>query len=296
LELPEGILQRLPLTITNAGDRAAFHFVEFFTANIRNRNTRRAYARAACEFMGFCERRGVNLQQVSPIVVSAFIEQQTGAPQSINQQLSAIRMLFDHLVVKQVVPINPATSVKGVAYVTKTGKTPVLSAEDTRRLLDSIDISTPVGLRDRALIGIMVFSFARVGAVIKMNVGDFYKNGQNYHIRLEEKGGRFHEVPAHPQLQQFLTAYVAARIASEKKKPLFRTALHRSGLLSENRMTQNDVLRMIKRRAVKACLPVSTCCHTFRATGITLYLKNGGHARECPMVGCPPIPSHYETI
>ncbi len=277
LALPSEVVERLPAVIAAAGDKAAFHFVEFFTANIRNRNTRRAYARAAYAFMRFCDQHEVSLHQVTPIVVSAYIEVQKGAPQSVNQQLAAIRMLFDHLVIKQVIPGNPAASVHGVAHVAKTGKTPVLSGEDTRRLLDSIDVSTPVGLRDRALIGVMVFSFARVGAVVKMNVGDFYKNGQSHHIRLTEKGGRFHEVPAHSQAEQFLRTYVAAAgIASERKKPLFRTALMFSDLLSENRMSENDVLRMIKRRAANAGLAESTCCHTFRATGITLYLENGG--------------------
>lgn len=185
-------------------------------------------------------------------------------------------MCFDFLVVRQVVPWNPASSVRGPKYVVKRGKTPVLSAEQARQLLDSIDISSVAGLRDRAIIGAMIFSFARVGAVVGMNVDDYYQNGRRSRLRLHEKGGKFHEVPAHHNAEAYLDAYIeAAGLAGEKKTPLFRT-LDRKRQLTEERITRNDVLRMIKRRARTAQLPDKTNCHTFRATGITAYLENGG--------------------
>ena len=73
---------------------------------------------------------------------------------------------------------------RGPKYVVKKGKTPVLSAKETRRLLDLIDVSHVVGLRDRALMAVMVYSFARVGAVVGMNVGDYYGNGKKWWVRL----------------------------------------------------------------------------------------------------------------
>lgn len=79
----------------------------------------------------------------------------------ITQHLAAIRHLFDWLVVGQIVATNPASSVRGPAHRVKTGKTPILDSEDTRQLLNSIDVSKPSGLRDRALIALMVYSFAR---------------------------------------------------------------------------------------------------------------------------------------
>src|SRR5207247_527758 len=137
----------------------------------------------------------------------------------------------------------------------KRGKTPVLTAEQARQLLDSIDLSTIGGLRDRAIIGVMVYSFARVGAVCAMNHSDYYQSGKRYWLRLHEKGGKRHEVPAHHNAEAYLDAYLAsAGDDGEKKEPLFRT-LNRERKLTEERITRNDVLRMIKRRARDAGLP-----------------------------------------
>jgi site-specific recombinase XerD len=218
------------------------------------------------------------------MVVAAYIEGHSGSPQTIKQHLSGIRMLFDHLVTGQVLPFNPATSVRGPKYVVKKGKTPVLSAKETRRLLDSIDTSHVVGLRDRALIAVMVYSFARVGAVVAMNVGDYYGNGKKWWVRLHEKGGKFHEVPVHHNAEEYLDAYItAAGIAEKKKTPLFRSTVGCSRELTANRMHRIDVFRMIRRRAEAAAIDADISCHTFRATGITTYLENGGtieHAQQ----------------
>jgi len=268
----------LPVTITAAGERASKRFIEFFTANIRNKNTRMAYARAVAPFFAWCEECDLELSQLQPSIVAAYIErlQETHATPSVKQHLAALRMLFDYLVVGQVLPMNPAAAVRGPKYTVKRGKTPVLTAEQARALLDSINIDTVVGLRDRALIGVMVYSFARVGAVVRMRVEDYYQNGKRWWLRLHEKGGKRHEVPAHHNAEAYVDAYLeSAGIGREKKSPLFRT-IDRRREPTENSMHRVDVLRMIKRRAKGAGLPASTCCHTFRATGITAYLENGG--------------------
>jgi integrase/recombinase XerD len=269
-------LDKLPATIARAGEQAAWRFVEFFTANIRNRNTRAAYAHAVTEFLEWCEKRGIQLDHIRPVVVAAYIEQHTGAAPTVKQHLAAIRMLFDYLVTGQIVPMNPASSVRGPAYVVRRGKTPVLKADEARQLLDSIATDSIVGLRDRALLGLMCYTFARVSAAVHMRVEDYYQNGKRWWFRLHEKGGKRHEVPAHHNAEAYVDAYlVAAGIASEKKTPLFRS-VDRRRQLTANPMTRTDVLRMIKRRCDDAGLPLSTCCHTFRATGITAYLENGG--------------------
>jgi site-specific recombinase XerD len=185
-------------------------------------------------------------------------------------------MLFDWLVTGQVVPTNPASSVRGPRYVVKRGKTPVLKADQARMLLDSIKTDSIIGLRDRAILGLMCYTFARVSASVNMKAEDYFQNGKRWWFRLHEKGGKRHEVPAHHNAEAYMDAYLAAAgIGEEKKAPLFRSVdKHRA--LTVNPMTRTDVLRMIKRRAVAAALPSSTCCHTFRATGITAYLENGG--------------------
>jgi site-specific recombinase XerD len=269
--------EKLPALITRAGERAAWRFIEFFTANIRNRNTRAAYAEAVTQFFAWCERRGLHsLETIRPVHIAAYIENHQGAPPTVKQHLAAIRMLFDWLVIGQIVPMNPASSVRGPKYVVHRGKTPVLKSDQARALLDSIETDTVVGLRDRALIGLMCYTFARVSATVHMRVEDYYQNGKRWWFRLHEKGGKRHEVPAHHHAEEYIDAYIdRAGIREEKKGPLFRSVdKHRK--LTINSLTRTDVLRMIKRRAAGAGLPYSTCCHTFRATGITAYLENGG--------------------
>lgn len=158
--------------------------------------------------------------------MAAYIEQ-LGAEMtkpSIKQHLAAIRQLFDYLVTGGILPSNPASSVRGPKYVVKRGKTPVLSAEEARQLLDSIESDTLIGLRDRALIGVMVYSFARVSAAVTMRVEDYFQQGKRAWLRLHEKGGKRHEVPCHHKLEECLDVWVqAAGIGGDKKGPLFRT-------------------------------------------------------------------------
>jgi site-specific recombinase XerC len=184
-------------------------------------------------------------------------------------------MLFDWLVVGQILPTNPAAAVRGPKYVVKRGKTPVLTPDQARQLLDSIDADELIGLRDRALIGVMVYGFARVGAVTGMRVEDYFQSGKKWRFRLHEKGGKLHEVPAHHTAEEYIDAYLdAAGLWDEKKAPLFQSIRH--GKATGNKLAQADVYRMIRRRALAAGLGVDVCCHTWRATGITAYLLNGG--------------------
>jgi site-specific recombinase XerC len=153
----------------------------------------------------------------------------------------------------------------------------VLTTDQARLLLDSIDVSTPVGLRDRALTGVMTYAFARVGAVVAMRVEDYFANGKRWWVRLHEKGGKRHEMPAHHKLEAFLDEYIkAAGIGAEPKSSLFRSARGRTGELNGEAMHRVDAWRMIRRRAVELGLTVKIGCHTFRATGITAYLEAGG--------------------
>jgi site-specific recombinase XerD len=228
------------------------------------------------QFFDWCEQRHLRLENLTPVAIAAYIEEHSGSPPTVKQHLAAIRMLFDYLVIGQVMPMNPASSVRGPKHIVKRGKTPVLKADQARALLDSINTDTIVGLRDRALLGMMCYTFARVSAAVHMQVEDYYQNGKRWWIRLHEKGGKRHEVPAHHNAQEYIDAYLeAAGIAAEKKGSLFRS-VDKYRKLTLNPMTRVDVFRMIKRRAEGAGLPSSTCCHTFRATGITAYLENGG--------------------
>src|SRR5450755_3765214 len=215
---------------------AAKRFIEFFTANIRNPNTRRAYARAAVEFALWCEHEDLReLGDIEPVDIASYIKtlQLRLAAPSVKQHLAAIRMLFDWLVVGQVIAVNPASPVRGPKYSVKKGKTAVLSAEESRKLLDSIVPSSHVALRDRALIALMVYTFARIGAALKMHVEDVFVQRRRTFVRLHEKGGKRHEMPCHHNLETYLHAYIdGAGIGGDPKNILFPTALKRSGTLS----------------------------------------------------------------
>ncbi len=266
----------VPRVIADAGDRAARRFLEFFAATIRNKNTRQAYYRAAARFFAWCDHRAIGeIADIEPLHVAAHVEAMAKdfEKPTAKQRLAAIRMLFDWLVTGQVVATNPAHSVRGPKHVVKTGKTTVLTGEQARALLDGIDTSTVVGLRDRALISVMTFAFARVGAVVAMRVEDYYPNGKRWWVRLHEKGGKRHEMPAHHTLDAYIEA---AGIRDAGKAPLFRSAAGRSRTLTDKPMHRVDAWRMIQRRAAGVGTRGKIGCHTFRATGITAYLEAGG--------------------
>ena len=274
----------MPSLVAHSGEGAGVRFLEFFTAHIRNPHTRRAYARAAAEFLAWCHDAGVtSLSQVLPTHVAAWIEPQgreVSAP-SVKQRLAAIRHLFDWLVTGHIVEVNPAASVRGPRHVVRTGKTPVLEPVEARRLLDSIDPSTLAGLRDKALIGLMVYSFARVGAALAMRVDDVYTQNRRLWVRLHEKGGKHHAMPCHHTLAAFLAAYIdGAGLAGDLKGPLFRTIGRGTGKLTRTPLPQANAHAMIRRRAAGAGIKTPIGNHTLRATGITAYLKNGGRLEK----------------
>jgi site-specific recombinase XerD len=268
----------VPKVVADAGERAAKRFANFF-GSIENDNTRAAYSRACALFFAWCDSRDLALADIEPIHIGAYVKlmgEKFEKP-TVKQHLAAIKMLFDWLVVGQVVAINPAHAVRGPKHVVSRGKTPVLTADQARELLNSIDVKTTIGLRDRALVALMAYSFARVSAAVAMRVEDYFGNGKRWWVRLHEKGGKVHEMPCHHNLEHYLDAYLhAAGIADAKKTPLFRSARGRTGELTELAMHRIDAWRMIRRRAKTAGIDAEICCHTFRATGITAYLDNNG--------------------
>jgi site-specific recombinase XerD len=270
----------LPPIVAASGPQAQRHFLEFFAATIRNPHTRRAYARGVVDFLDWCAERGVTaLPQIQPLHVAAWIEElgRSVSVPTVKQRLAGIRHLFDWLVRAQVVVQNPAISVRGPAYSVRRGKTPVLDPAEARQLIDAIDVTTPIGLRDRALIGLMVYSFARIGAALAMRVDDVFVQNRRLWVRLHEKGGKRHEMPCHHNLDEYLHAYIdGCGLADERKAPLFRTIGRGTGRLSQTPLPQASAYQMVRRRAAAAGIMTAIGNHSFRATGITAYLKNGG--------------------
>lgn len=210
-------------------------------------------------------------------------------------------MLFDYLVLGQIIPYNPATSVRGTKYVVKKGKTPVLTEEEARQLFAAINghiaataanhqAPSLIDLRDRALISVMVYTFARISAVLGMCVKDYHQQGKRWWIRLHEKGGKEYELPAHHKAEEYLDAYLAAAgLAGDDDAPLF-PSVNRHRHLTRRLLYPREALAMIKRRACAAGLGASTCNHSFRATGLTNYLQHGGKLENAQRIAAHESP------
>jgi site-specific recombinase XerD len=261
-----------PALVVAAGSRASYRFLEFFTAQIRNPHTRRAYARAAAEFFDWLAAKGVaRLEAIESVHVATYIEelQRSRSAPTAKLRLAALRRLFDWMAIGQIMATNPAAAVRGPRHVVRRGKTPVLDPAEARQLIDAIDTTTVIGLRDRALIGLMVYSFARIGAAIGMRVEDVYTQNRRLWVRLHEKGGKQHAMPCHHNLETY-----GAALASDSKALLLQS--YSRAQLTGNPLPQANTYAMIQRRARAAGITTKIGNHTFRATGVTAYLKNGG--------------------
>ena len=282
----------VPALIADAGEKASEHFLEFFAATIRNPNTRAAYVQAAAQFFRWCEQYQLQLSTIRPLHVSAYIESKPLTAPSIKQHLAALRGLFNWLVIKQVVPDNPAMFVKGPRFSRQIGITPILEPDQMRKLLDSISVTREVkiprkhgggvrveadvkGLRDRAIIAIMAYTFARVSAVVKLKRADYSLQGKRARLRLLEKGGKEKLVWLHHEAEQYLDAYLEGAHISDAGAPVFQT-MNKNHRLTAEGISRRDMLRVVKERCAVAELPESICNHTFRGTGITVFLQNGG--------------------
>jgi len=273
----------LPPSIEAMGESAAKAFIDFFTAQIRNANTRAAYGRNVSVFLNWIDELGVDLRSVEAFHIAAYIEhlgcskEEGGRGASIatvKQHLAAIRRLCDFLVIRQVLPRNPSQEVRGPKQIILTGKTPILTGPEARELFESIDLSTPIGLRDRALIAAMLYTFGRISAVLGMDTDDYFQVGRSMRLRLIEKGGRQHEMPAHHSLIEYMDAYLAG--LGEAKGPLFRTINRTRTGYTTNRLDRSEAWAMVRRRTKAAGLGGRFGNHSFRGTGITAYLKNEG--------------------
>lgn len=276
---PQTVFAIVPQLIARAGSQVIDRFVEFFLARIRNRHTRDSYARAVAEGLAWLERHGIDrLEDIRPIHIAAFVETLSSRhrPPTVKRKLAAMRSFLDYLVSGGVLISNPSHAVRGPRYAVLRGTTPVLTPGETRQLIESITGSRPIDLRDRALVSLMVYTFARVSAATGMLVEDYHQQGKRWCIRLREKNGKLITLPVHSQLELVLDAYLeGCSLRNESGSPLFRTCTPK-GELTGRRMSRHDALRMIKRRSLAAGLSRTTRCHTFRATGITTYLTNGG--------------------
>lgn len=268
----------IPRIVTDAGNAARFAWEEFFFARIRSVHTRRAYHRAVKNFLAWCDTRELRLPGISPADVGSYLDSLELAPASKKQVLAGLRHFFDGLVTRHAVPLNPAASVRAERYQVIEGKTPEITVKQARMLLQSIDTTDIIGLRDKSIIAILIYTAARVGAVAKLKCKDLYDTGDQFCLRFNDKGGKSREIPVRHDLQQLLLAYFqSAGIQSENgpDRPLFRSAIRRTKQLTDRQMTGGDMGRMIKRRMKATGLPERLSPHSFRVATITDLLSQG---------------------
>jgi site-specific recombinase XerD len=263
--------------VAKAGGPARFAFEEFLHGQIRNPFTRKVYLRAISSFVRWCELHHLDLIRVTPADVARHLDDLPLAPPTRKLHLSALRRFFDQLVLRHVILLNPALSVRGERYQVVEGRTPEITVEQARMLLRSIDASHVVGLRDRAIIGILIYTAVRVGAVAKLKGGDLLDRGGQRCLRFMEKGGKVREIPVRHDLESILAEYLAAMDSCQRQplSPMFSTAIRRTKRVTTNGMTADDIRRMLKRRLRDAGLPLCLSPHSFRAMAVTDLLSQG---------------------
>ena len=271
-----------PAVLQRAGVNACFAADEFFSARISNWETRRAYARAVRCFFKWCDGEQLELAQITPGIAGRFIRSLTVSDATKNQTLAAMRHFFDILVERHAVVLNPFQSVRGIKYQVLDGKTPEITIAQARVLVASIDLSYPVGVRDRAILGTFITTGCRVGALCRLRIGDLQPQEGGRTFRFREKNGKEREIPVRHDLDEWIDEYIqVAGIAGEPaSSPLWRQAPNLWGALTTRRLRTSGVRAMLKTRLAAAGLPTNLTPHSFRVMVVTALLSQSVPVEE----------------
>jgi len=278
VETPVATLVReLPPLITQAGRPAETAWDDFFHGRLANAHTRKEYNRAIRNFLEWAENQGLALERIRAGDVGRYLREHPGSPPTQKQVLAALRRFFNLLVERHIVVMNPAAVAQTERYSVLEGKTAEITKDQIRKLLETIDTTSVVGLRDRCLIRTLIYTAARAGAVARLRRKDFYLSGNQAFFRFQEKGGKSREIPVRHELDEDLRRYieVAGLLEADPKAPLFPTAVRREKRFTSQAMDGSDVARMIRRRMTDAGLPSNLTAHSFRVAAITDLIKQG---------------------
>ena len=271
-----------PPVLQRAGVAACFAADEFFSARISNWETRRAYARSVRRFLQWCEQERLELAHVTPGLAGRFIRSLPVSDPTKNQALAALRHFFDTLVERHAVALNPFQSVRGIKYQVLDGKTPEITISQARILVAAIDLSLPIGLRDRAMLGTLITTGCRVGAMVRLRIGDLRAQEDGRTFRFREKNGKQREIPVRGDLDDWIEEYMLAGAITEDppEAPLWRNAFPRTGRLTTRPVTSHGVQEMLKRRLSAAGLPTHLTPHSFRVMVVTALLAQNVPVEE----------------
>ncbi len=265
----------LPALVIRAG-RPARAWTDFFDGRLRNDHTRRAYARSVRHFLAWCEREQLDLPRIMAGDVGRYLSQLSGGPEKKKATLAALRRYFRILVERHICLINPASEAETDRYEIVEGKTPEITDTQFRALLAVIDSTTMTGLRDQLIIKTLAYTGARVGAVAGLEREHYYEARDQWMLHFDEKRGKSREIPVAHDLKTLFDEYLERTgIKHERRRRdpetnefepiyLFRTALRRSGRLTKNPISGNDIYRMMQRHAETAGLGAKFSPHSFR--------------------------------
>ena len=276
-EIPIELTDLLPGTSEFNRDKTAEAFLEILGARLRNPNTRTAYRVAWSSFLAFCSKRQLEFEAVKAYHVGAWLDQHPGSRSTQRQHLAAVRMLFDHLMMRGVIEYNPAARAKPPRLVRDTSRTPVFEEAEIVTFLDSISLKSGKDIRDKAIFCVLLYSWCRVSALINLTVADYYERAGQRWLRFHEKRGKEHEVPAHSKAREAIDLWLeASGLASNPAAPLFPAFGKDRETMELRCLDRRSILKLVESRARASGIIKRVCCHSFRATGITEYMNSGG--------------------
>ena len=279
-ELKEVVFTAVDLILSSSESKRAKvseTLLNILEGRVRNSNTRKAYKAAWRSFFQFCSEYKLELHRVKPYHFGLWLKRHTGSVATQRQHLAAVRLLFDHLLEKGVVDINPAARAKAPRLERESAHTPVFEENEIKTFLEAIKPDSLLDKRDKALFSTLVYSWARVSAVVGLNVEDYFERKGECWLRLHEKRGKIHEVPVHSKARQAIDQWLlASNFDSNPSAPLFPAFGKNKKIPELRHMDRTSVWKLVQARARASGLEKRVCCHSFRATGITEYMNAGG--------------------
>lgn len=252
--------------------------LEFVLVRQDSAHTRGVYGRACARLLRWTDHRHQTLTELRPLDLALYAQTlaEQLAPASVATHMSAIRRLYAHLMDHQLIQRNPASGLRVAQPRVQVGKTPVFNPDLLARYLDDLDLRDPRARRDHALMSAMLYSFLRIGSLLALRVGDLRLASGELLVR--EKGGLQRLLPLHPELRHRLQRYLAnASFADDSDHALFPAMRRgRSGRYGERALSRSEAWTLVRKHLAQAGWSAPAGCHSFRATGITAFLEQGG--------------------
>jgi integrase/recombinase XerD len=273
----------IPDTREAKRQKTAETLLNILEGRIRNPNTRNAYKVAWKSFFAFCSEYKRELDTIQPYHVGMWLKRHPGGISTQRQHLAAVRLLFDHLLEQGVVTTNPAARAKPPRQQRERSHTPAFECEEITALLGAIKLDSIRGIRDKALFSVLAYSWSRVSALVGLKVGDYYTRKGERWLRLEEKRGKIHEVPVHSKAREAIDQWLeVSGLESNPDAPLFPAFAKDKKTFARDKTNQlrpldrTVIWRLVQTRTRACGIKKRFGPHSFRASGITEYINQGG--------------------